>query len=289
MTSLKPLPMLANKYNPVKHDGLLKQDRFAVEEKYDGHRCIVRVNDHVLIDKARVEAWSRTGKDCVDKLSSHLQAPLRNLPMGVYDCELYIPGHKSTDVVRLDLAHKRQLVVFDMLELRGENLCGMQWSERRHTLLSNVGTENPFVYCSKVHYDVRTPQALEALVQSIWEVKGEGVIVKDKRAPYSPGKRRDAFLKIKDCGTATVTIVGFEAGTTSDYNVAVFKDNDGNVSKVKLLNDDIRRQALDLATGVAVMPGTPHPWIGRRLCIEYHERTADGSYRHPRWDRWEDE
>lgn len=289
MRDLRPLPMLANKYDPRKHDSLLGRNLYAVEEKYDGHRCIVRVNDS-LGDAARVEAWSRTGKDCSQKLASHLRAELRNLPPGLYDCELLLPGGHSYDVTRLEVQHKLHLVVFDVLELNGESLCSEPWTERRFRLVNAVPMNSPFVYASKVHYDVQTPQALMALVESIWEVKGEGVIVKDKRAVYSPGKRRDAFLKIKDCGNAVVTIIGFEAGTTSDYNVAVFKDDAGVVSKVKLLNDDVRAQCLKLASGLTDHPGAPdHPWVGRRLCIEYHERTPDGSYRHARWDRWEDE
>ena len=33
---------------------------------------------------------------------------------------------------------------------------------------------------------------------------------------------------------------------------------------------------------------TSDPAIGRKLRVDYQEVTPDG-YRHPRWDRWEDE
>jgi ATP-dependent DNA ligase len=267
------LPMLAKPYDPRKHDTLLKAGHLVVEEKFDGHRCIVRVEHGEPI-----KAWSRTGIDCRNKLASHLLQSLRSVPNGVYDCELLLPGGKSTDVTRLEVQHRLHLVVFDLLELNGDPVFSQPWSARRE-LLAGIDGWSSFVYLSHVEFQVRTPQLLEAFVSAIWEKKGEGVIVKDKRARYEPGKRRDAFLKIKDCGTTVVTVVGFEAGTTTDSNVVVFRDDDGNVCKCKVVNDEWR----------AKVAADPDKYIGRRLRIEFHERTPDGSYRHPRWDRWEDE
>lgn len=284
MNTTRPLPMLAKPYDPSKHDALLRSGKLVVEEKFDGHRCVVRTMS-MDGEQPSVSAWSRTGIDCSHKLASHLRNALRSLPHGVYDCELIYPGGHSSDVTRLELQHKLVLVVFDLLELTDSggatvDITKLPWSTRRSLLdgMPWLAGNNPFLFRSKVHH-VKTPQELEALVGNIWEAKGEGVIVKNVNARYEPGKRRDAFLKIKDCGSTVITIVGYEAGTTTDANVMVGVDSHGTEVRVKVLDDSWR----------AKVAADPESFVGRALRIEYHEMTTDGKYRHARWDRWEDE
>lgn len=281
----RPLPMLAKPYDPVKHDPLLLAGRLVAEEKYDGHRCVVRTMPRVG-DNALVSAWSRTGIDCTHKLPSHLQDALKQLPYGVYDCELIVPGMKSTDVVRLELATRRQLVVFDLLELSDSggatvSLMPSPWSTRREMLASMDALRGNYelpMFLSTV-CQVKSPQELDALVEDIWARSGEGVIVKNKTARYEPGKRRDAFMKIKECGTTVITVIRFEAGTTTDSNVVIGHDEDGTTVRVKVVDDEWR----------AKVAANPEAYYGRQLRIEYHQMTSDGAYRHARWDRWEDE
>jgi hypothetical protein len=71
------------------------------------------------------------------------------------------------------------------------------------------------------------------------------------------------------------------------YAAVLLRDAAGNETTVKTLNDvelDRFEQEWPSTAGVE-----HHPAVGRKLRIEYQERTPDGSYRHPRWDRWEDE
>ena len=127
------------------------------------------------------------------------------------------------------------------------------------------------------------------MCQTVWDSDGEGLIIKRRQAPYTSGKRTMDFIKLKDLRTAVLTLVGFRAGvgTIVDrgaYATVVLRDEHGVQTTVKTLNDKELARFESSAKGHKV-----HPAIGRSLRIEYHEKTPDGNYRHPRWDRWENE
>jgi ATP-dependent DNA ligase len=108
-------------------------------------------------------------------------------------------------------------------------------------------------------------------------------------AVYRPGKRDKSWIKIKKLRSAVLTVTGFQPSKGQIINrgpfaTVVLKDEQGNVTTVKTRNDaEIAKLEAQAVAGAA------HPAIGRKLRIEFQERTVDGSYRHPRWDRWENE
>lgn len=172
-----------------------------------------------------------------------------------------------------------------------------------------------------VHLD--TEDEMHTYLRAIWARDGEGVILKRRDSRYSPGKRpREDWIKIKALRSAILTVVGFlpSKGTIQNrgpYATVVLRDDQGYETTVKTLNDaelakfEAEWKALDPHQTRADIEGVSrveaksrthrglfdndpmiaplaalHPAIGRRLRIEYQERTPDGSYRHPRWDRW---
>lgn len=267
----RPLPMLAK---PLVKE--IRFDRVAVEEKFDGHRVMVRIQDHEV-----TAAWSRTGKD--KKLHKTLRAELALLPSGLYDGEL-VPegGGHSYAVARLENEDTLHIQLFDVIEILGIDITTRQYIERRKVL--QKATEHiigiPAVY---VHlpptFDVSSKFAFNGVLEHIWEQGGEGVIIKRLDAIYSPGKRTDAFIKVKNSNSAVLTIIGWEAGTTGPYCVAVLGNGEGPDTRVKVLDDETRRR----------VNADPTSFLGKQLRIEYHERTPDGNFRHPRWDRLEEE
>jgi bifunctional non-homologous end joining protein LigD len=241
--------------------------QLVAERKFDGHRLLVRVAP------SGVTAWSRTGHD--RKLSPALYDALSNLPPGVYDGELIVPGGKAPDVARLENRARLHYVVFDVLELLNVPTCADKWSQRR-AYLEEIAKRGLFAAPLQLAemWAVSDEEYLRWLAERVWADGGEGLVVKLTHAPYAPGKRTDAFLKIKQCQSAVLTIVGWEPGTTGDTCVAVLRDDEGVTARVKVLNDTLRAQ----------VARNPRAFIGRKLAIEYHERTADRAYRHPRWD-----
>lgn len=306
----RPLPMLAKPWESkyAKYFGNRSQARYRVEEKLDGHRIMIRVTN-----SGRIEAWSRTGIDCTKKLHQGLLSELFHLPSGIYDGELVAPSRKSYHVTDYQYRNKLVLYIFDAVELVGSDTTWMDYGSRRSHLLAVFekleADAGVFTYVKLINsIPVASEAELKLMVEGIWEQSGEGVIVKDTQAPYLPGKRNAAFLKIKDCKSDVFIILGFapSSGEKVDrgpFGVTIVQHPDSKIiTMVKTLDDETLQRADLLATedtfkhpvtirastGMRLNALTIHPWVGRKLRIEYHEQTED-NYRHARWDRFEDE
>jgi hypothetical protein len=243
-----------------------------MEEKYDGHRVVVAVND------GAVTAWSRpkAGKDALMRiLPDHLVQEFVMMPTGTYDGEMMIPGGRSYNVTDGKFAGTEIFVIFDILSLLGQSTLQRTYDYRR-TLLGEIfkARKSPSVLKLAESF---VPSA-EA-VKAIWARDGEGAILKRRAAYYQPGARSKDFIKVKGLLTCVMTVTGYKAAKMGPHSAVLLKGEDGSKTTVKTLdNDALRAFAAD-----------PDSFIGRKLRIEYQERTPDGSYRHPRWDRWESE
>jgi len=245
---------------------------FVAEEKYDGHRLILEVQG------SNVRAWSRDELPRV--LPQHVRSDAARLPNGVYDGELIsLEKTKSYGVTELSQADKLCFVVFDILEVAGRSTRDQSYIDRRSLILAAF--EN-LIALTGVTYAASTPVAtmehINTLAKRVWARGGEGLIIKDVQAVYVPGKRSKSWLKIKQCHTAVLKVVGYAAGRLGPFSTVVLEDGQGNKTTVKTLNTQEREN----------LGRRPLHFVGKKLRIEYQERTPDGSYRHPMWDRWED-
>jgi len=260
-------PMLAH---PMTADFSPAESGWVAEEKYDGHRLCVVVNGK------SVKAWSRNA--IARALPPHLVEALGALPDGTFDGELIALGkQKSYGVTELTNADKLCFVVFDILEVMGRNTMSHSYGDRRLLLEETFRTmrHNDSLLLSWMT-PVRKMADVHRLAQEVWARGGEGLIVKRLEDTYTPSKRSRGWLKVKQCGHATLKIIGYVPGKLGPYATVLLEDKDGNTTKVKTLNDKER----------AALAKNPVLFIGEQLCIEFQERTPDGSYRHPRWDHW---
>lgn len=96
--------------------------------------------------------------------------------------------------------------VFDILHLDGQSTLGLPYRQRRD-LLESLNLNGP---------SWRTPPAWfgngEAVLSASTEQGLEGVMAKRVDSPYLPGRRSDAWLKIKNLRTQEVVIVGWKSG-----------------------------------------------------------------------------
>lgn len=253
--------------------GLGPLSGWAMEEKFDGHRVIVTVNE------GNVKAWSRprAGKEALVRiLPEQLAVAFSKLPTATYDGELMIPGGRSYNVTDGKFAGTEIFVVFDILSLLGMSTIRETYDARRAYLteiFSRAENQNPFVKLAE-----SSPVSLAA-VEAIWARDGEGAIFKRRASCYQPGARSRDFIKVKNVGRLVMEVVGYEAAKLGPYAKVKLVGPNGEKAIVKTLDNDALR----------AFEANPDSFIGRKLMIEFQERTPDGSFRHPRWDRWENE
>ncbi len=246
---------------------------WAMEEKFDGHRVIVTVNEGV------VKAWSRprVGKAALVRiLPEHITKAFAKLPTATYDGEIMIPGGKSYNVTDGKFAGTEIFIVFDILSVLGMSVVAESYDARRAYLKEIFDR----VECQSASIDIaKSVVPSVAFVTAIWARDGEGAILKRRAARYQPGARSRDFIKVKALGTLVLNVTGYEAGKNGPHSVVLLGGPNGETAKVK---------ALDNAS-IRAFDADPDSFIGRAARIEFQERTPDGSFRHPRFDRWENE
>lgn len=273
-------PMYAS---PYPKDFNPKPGEWVAEQKFDGHRLIVGVSDKpsTLFDNRTIAAWSRNGLPRV--LPTHVREALAELPVGMYDGELLVPGKRSYGVTELTEQKNLVYTMFDILSMMGRNLRGNTYDDRRqvmNTLFNNLNFKlKPGLIQAWAQVINDGAREIDLMAQQVWDEDGEGLILKRRASLYHPGKRPKDWIKIKKLRSDVLTIVGYVPGRMGPHSTVLLQNSSGLEVTVKAKND-LRRAALD---------ANPEAFIGRRLRIEFQERTPDGSYRHPRWDRFEDE
>lgn len=285
-----PLPDLTK--NPRAKPVDLKSGRWVGEEKYDGLRIVTEVSqmrDTLFVEKG-ITSWSRYGN--LRPHPEHIQEQMAKFSDCILDGERMAPGKRSYG--SLDLENSPDLIyyVFDILQFCDKSTTHLPWTERRKLLLSIFSAAQPTgaVVLAPV-FSVPDWETVYKLRDEIWSRDGEGLILKNMDTVYTTGKRpKVTWIKIKKLQSEVFTVIGFipsrgEINDRGPFAMVKLQDDSGNITAVKTRND----AELAKFASVTYPRSNPHPAIGKRLRCEYQERTPDGSYRHIRWDRWEDE
>lgn len=249
-----------------------------MEEKIDGHRLLFRHK------AGKVTAWSRptsarTSKD--RQLPTHLVEALKELPEGIYDGELYVPGGTSSDVTKRERQVELRIALFDILEIMTSIVTDLTWVERRAMLELSVGHHaNQHDDDDIVVHVLQTVPVSQAAVEAIWSRNGEGAIMKRVGGYYKQGYRSPDWIKLKREATIEMRIVGYEPGEFGPYSKVMVEAADGLDSSVKTKNGDwLKKFAAD-----------PASYVGKTMVVRFTERTPptakypQGSLRHPRMD-----
>ena len=215
---------------------------YIVEDKYDG------VRGQVHKDGDRVELYSRT-LDRITKRYPELVDPLLRIPgsfvldaeLLAFDGERAVPftqfqtrlGRKDVSV---DLRAKlpASLVVFDVLEREGRTLLDEPLAERQRVLRA-MPFSPPLLLARQATIDAVGDSLVATLDREFLAARergNEGLMVKDPRSPYRPGRRGMEWLKVKRAlRTLDVVVTAVEwghgkrKGVLSDYTFAV-RDGD---------------------------------------------------------------
>ena len=164
---------------------------WALEEKLDGHRCVVRVRGSEVDAFSRPRSSRAPGK--ARALPPTMVAQLRLMGDGDYDGELvHATTGKAWDVVRTNAP--LVFVAFDVLTCNGTDVTPIAYELRRALLLERLRK------LSRTQQSVSTvvsdPPSW-ADVEAIWARGGEGAILKRLASHYQPGARSPDWLKVK--------------------------------------------------------------------------------------------
>jgi len=249
------------------------------EPKYDGIRLQVHVSG------GEVRLFTRRLRDVTQNLPDVVEAVRREIRCrsAVLDSEAIAVGHDGRpmpfqETVRR-VGRERELEealrelplalrVFDVLHLDGKATVLMPYLDRRRLLEEFVPPEM-LAPVSRLS----DPKEVEELMRRNVETGNEGLVAKDPRSPYIPGRRGKHWLKLKASETMDVVIVAAEwghgrrSGWLSNYHLAVYDDASGRFVMVgktfKGLTDaefeEMTRKLLSIAVerqpwGVVVRP-----------------------------------
>lgn len=259
---------------------LASPGKYAIEEKFDGFRGLLRILDGkvTLLNRAGMEKGRTENVPAlVAAATAWANADKTRWTGTLLDGEL-VGSSWSNTAHLLGGAGKTngglRFVCFDVPYLAGRDLRNAPWSERRVILEKALaGARSPIEVAV-----ILRPTA--DVVEAIWLRGGEGVILKNRTAPYRSGDRT-AWTKIKQESTAEGVILGADPGkgkysaTTGAVRIGMFKGGVmTHVTSISGMTDEVRR-----AIGTA--PGTR---VGDVVEFTFNEKTAD-SFRHPRWLR----
>jgi ATP-dependent DNA ligase len=188
-------------------------DGWQYEPKWDGFRCLARrEGDEVTLTSKSGKPLGRYFPDVVEMLGG------LNGRQFLLDGELIIPVGDALSFEELQLrlhpaesrvsklaaAHPAELMLFDVLELDGEDLSDEPLSKRREALERFFGgNEVPGLHLSPVTRDRQT--AVAWLKRSGGAL--DGVIAKRADLEYRSGER--AMIKVKQQRTADCVVGGF--------------------------------------------------------------------------------
>lgn len=264
-------------------------DHYVVERKYDGHRVLL-VKDGGAV---RVYAGSTSGQGREKTgLIPHIEAAAKWLPDGtILDGEVCGRDADDWNVVqsvlgassyRPGLAERTRYVAFDLIALGGHDVRHLTGAERRAYL------EQAVALLEDERGDVIAAEQFPACdadkhYQAIVDQGGEGVVVKDTRAPYLSGKRPSSWLKMKITVTADVVVIGATAGNgkfSGMIGALVFGEYvDGRLvetGQCSGMTDDERAMFTEM--------DEQDQLAGTVIEIAYNGRVGDG-YRHPQYKR----
>jgi bifunctional non-homologous end joining protein LigD len=191
-------PMLATAADALPHG-----EGWIYEPKWDGFRAIVTVSG----GEARLT--SRNGNDLTGRFRDVARAAALAIRSSdaVLDgeiCALDESGRSRFSLLQ-DGGGTLVLVLFDLLELESERLLDEPFADRRRRLVELVGSSSS-VFVSPQFDDG------EALLAAARQQELEGVVAKQERSVYRPGRRSVEWQKLKLRRTQEVVIAGYTRG-----------------------------------------------------------------------------
>jgi DNA ligase 1 len=228
-------PMLA--HEAKKH---IKKVKFPcyVQPKLDGVRClaIVGQSDESL-DTKSVELLSRSGKAYN---VPHIQKALLNLPIGIYDGEIYTDKLSFQDLVSAVKATKEtsKLLEYHIYDIVNNK----SFKERSADLYDYLGAGTnclKYVETLSVHKENEIKE-----LHDVWVSQGyEGLMIRQTEGLYEHSRSYN-LLKYKEFDDAEFKLLSWEKGEREEDLIAVCEMPNGKQFKAKMMGT--KEQKLEL-------------------------------------------
>jgi bifunctional non-homologous end joining protein LigD len=236
------VPQLLNPVDEDAVEALIADDRWCAQEKLDGRNRLLRIG------AATVEGINKLGLVVA-------------IPQPIHDTALrFGPGLLAGEEIG------DTLYVFDLLEHRGRDLRALPYRQRY------LGLTNAFAAMPSHHRNAFVPvetawttEAKRRLLADLRAAKAEGIVFKDVRAPYNPGRPSSGGpqLKLKFCQTCSAIV----AAVNAKRSVAL-----------QLLADN--GAPVDVGN-VTIPPNQPVPPVGAVVEVRYLYAYPGGSLYQP--------
>lgn len=283
--------MLAHPYDP---DRIKHWRWMSIEPKMDGVRVVVEVRD------GRVVFKSRNGRQLY--MFDHLRKLFLKLAGGlkVFNSEYRLGVVFDGEMLGKEFAriagdiHRKNYTAKDARFLCFHVMPTCAFKDRADTKpqavrLRHLNTAFEDTFTNESRFIIVKPRAVDShrkvlrihkrLRKSrLHGLKIEGAMVKDYSQPWI-GKRTHAWMKMKDCKSVDLRVVGIKEGKKGGKwegkcgsLIVVYK---GVKVPVSGMTDALRKRARKL--------------VGRMIEVSYQEVTKAGSLRHPRFVRLRDD
>ncbi|NNE35478.1 MAG: hypothetical protein HKN13_09585 [Rhodothermales bacterium] len=292
-------PMLA-----TSRKGIPRSGDWVYEMKWDGIRALIS------IDEGELRIHSRNRNDITDRFPELRVPEAFFATSAVFDGEIVClepdgrPNFRSvvrrlqrTGDASIERARKKtpaHCYLFDCLYLDGRPITQEPMMRRHEWLLDAVKRDTAY-RVSEVMDDG------EAFFEAVKAMGLEGVVAKDPSGRYSPGRRSDAWQKIKVRSTSTCVILGFTTGKgdrqslfgalqiaeISDNGEFVYRGKVGTgfsaakMKDIKQILNDI--SVIDRAPIDNPLDNEQTTWVQPlRICeVQYASVTRNGTFREP--------
>jgi bifunctional non-homologous end joining protein LigD len=305
-----PSPMLATRGTTAD----LGDGEWAFEMKWDGIRCIARIEDgDVVLGSRNGQDLTATFPDIADALAEAfpgdvvLDAEIVALAKGRPDFSLLqnrLGLTKAGDVARVMARIPATVMVFDVLERDGDDLASEPYERRREVLDELAAVRSATTSGAAT---VQIPPAfdgdVEHAVSTSKHLGLEGVVAKRVDSAYRTGRRSRDWIKLVHERTQEVVVVGWRPGNNAladslgSLLVAV-PDADGTLAYAGRVGtgftDAVRRRLrsqLDSRSRKTPAVEVPRPdandaeWVRADLVgeVTFADWTGGGRLRHPVW------
>jgi len=201
-----------------------KLGRCGVEQKYDGFRMAIhKKGGRVEIFSRRLERITPSFPDVVKEVeklpASEIIFEGEALAFNEKERKFYsfqetMHRRRKYGVEEASRKYPLHVYVFDLHYLNGEDWTGKTYAERRKMLEKIFPKGNLKLSEMEV---VDSAEGLQELFDKALEMRLEGIIAKDLNAPYTAGKRKFAWIKLKKSygkamDTVDALIVGYYRG-----------------------------------------------------------------------------